>query len=240
MPFYKIAEMSGKHEGINPLIESRTAVGEFMKVGIVTKPEGEGPPLHEHPNEEQFTLVMSGQMHFVLGDEDHEVDHPHPVIEAGMPGDHLHHLVVEPLEPGDQLPAGRAQPRAEVPGGAPVELRLAHAPGLEAGRRQLRPTRLEVVQARRPQALDLQQVPDVLEHRPRGAVARRQRLRRDPPQPVLDPGRRAAQPLQHVGEHLDRHQGVEVALEPWRAGSHARLDGLPPGPFPSADRGEPS
>ena len=47
--------------------------GEFMKFGIVTKPEGEGPPLHEHPNEEQFSLVISGQMHFVLGDEDRVV-----------------------------------------------------------------------------------------------------------------------------------------------------------------------
>jgi quercetin dioxygenase-like cupin family protein len=73
MPFYKIADMSGKHEGINPLIESKTAVGEFMKVGIVTKPEGEGPPLHEHPNEEQFTLILEGEMHFILGEEDRVV-----------------------------------------------------------------------------------------------------------------------------------------------------------------------
>jgi hypothetical protein len=28
----------------------------------VTKPESEGPPLHEHPNEEQFSLVISGQL----------------------------------------------------------------------------------------------------------------------------------------------------------------------------------
>jgi quercetin dioxygenase-like cupin family protein len=73
MPFYKIADMDKKHEGVNPLIESKTAVGEFMKVGIVTKPEGEGPPLHEHPNEEQFTLILEGEMHFILGDEDRVV-----------------------------------------------------------------------------------------------------------------------------------------------------------------------
>ena len=30
-------------------------------------------PLHEHPNEEQFSLVLSGQLHFVLGDEDRVV-----------------------------------------------------------------------------------------------------------------------------------------------------------------------
>jgi quercetin dioxygenase-like cupin family protein len=41
-----------------------------MKAGIVTKPDEEGPPLHMHPNEEQFTLVLEGKLHFVLGDEE--------------------------------------------------------------------------------------------------------------------------------------------------------------------------
>jgi mannose-6-phosphate isomerase-like protein (cupin superfamily) len=41
-----------------------------MKVAVVTKPEGKGPSLHEHPNEEQWTLILEGQMHFILGDED--------------------------------------------------------------------------------------------------------------------------------------------------------------------------
>ena len=35
----------------------QTAVGEFMKAGIVTKPQDEGPPLHMHPNEEQRTSI---------------------------------------------------------------------------------------------------------------------------------------------------------------------------------------
>jgi mannose-6-phosphate isomerase-like protein (cupin superfamily) len=70
MPFYLVDEMVVKHEGVNPLIQSRTAVGEFMKVGIVTKPEGIGPSLHEHPNEEQFNLILEGEMHFIVGDED--------------------------------------------------------------------------------------------------------------------------------------------------------------------------
>ena len=43
------------------------------RLGLSLKPEGEGPPLHEHPNEEQFSLILSGQMHFVLGDEDRVV-----------------------------------------------------------------------------------------------------------------------------------------------------------------------
>jgi len=44
-----------------------------MKFGVVTKSDAEGPPLHEHPNEEQFTLVLEGQMRFILGDEDQVV-----------------------------------------------------------------------------------------------------------------------------------------------------------------------
>ncbi len=70
MPFYNIHELDKKSGRINPKIESAAVVGEFMKFGIVQKAEGEGPPLHEHPNEEQFTVIIEGEMHFVLGDED--------------------------------------------------------------------------------------------------------------------------------------------------------------------------
>lgn len=70
MPFYRIAEMQKGESKGNPNAEIKTAVGEFMKVAVMTKPEGEGPALHEHPNEEQWTLVLEGQMHFILGDED--------------------------------------------------------------------------------------------------------------------------------------------------------------------------
>jgi quercetin dioxygenase-like cupin family protein len=70
MPFYSNDQLSKSKGTHNPLIDRKTAVGEFMKVGIVTKPEGEGPPLHEHPNEEQFTLILEGEMHFILGSED--------------------------------------------------------------------------------------------------------------------------------------------------------------------------
>jgi quercetin dioxygenase-like cupin family protein len=73
MPFYELNELEKKHSTVNSKIESGAVPGEFMKFGIVTKPEGEGPPLHEHPNEEQFSVILSGQMHFVLGDEDRVV-----------------------------------------------------------------------------------------------------------------------------------------------------------------------
>lgn len=35
---------------------------------------GEGPPLHMHPNEEQFTLITEGNLHMILGDEDRIVE----------------------------------------------------------------------------------------------------------------------------------------------------------------------
>jgi quercetin dioxygenase-like cupin family protein len=73
MPFYQLDELEKKPSPTNTHVEAGAVPGEFMKFGIVTKPEGEGPPLHEHPNEEQFTVILSGQMHFVLGNEDRVV-----------------------------------------------------------------------------------------------------------------------------------------------------------------------
>ena len=80
MPFYQIAEMVKNNSEINPAITAKSVPGEYMKAGIVTKPEGEGPPLHMHPNEEQFTLILEGQLHYILGDEDKVVG----------PGDMIH------------------------------------------------------------------------------------------------------------------------------------------------------
>jgi len=73
MPIYHIAELKKINPDVNPAMIMQTVVGEFMKAGIVTKPAGEGPPLHMHPNEEQFTLILEGEMHFILGDEDRVV-----------------------------------------------------------------------------------------------------------------------------------------------------------------------
>ncbi|MDX2512094.1 MAG: cupin domain-containing protein [Desulfobacterales bacterium] len=62
--------MKKENPEVNPAMIIQSVVGEFMKAGIVTKPEGEGPPLHNHPNEEQFTLILEGKLHFILGDEE--------------------------------------------------------------------------------------------------------------------------------------------------------------------------
>lgn len=74
MPFYEIEGMKESPSKTNPRVTARSVVGEFMKVGVVTKPEGEGPPLHMHPNEEQFTLILDGRLHYILGEEDKIVE----------------------------------------------------------------------------------------------------------------------------------------------------------------------
>lgn len=70
MPFYKFAAMGQHESSLNSKLLSKGVKGEFMKAALVTRPEGEGNPLHMHPNEEQFLFVLEGQVHFILGDED--------------------------------------------------------------------------------------------------------------------------------------------------------------------------
>jgi quercetin dioxygenase-like cupin family protein len=69
MPFYNVSEMESKRSKVGPS-ESKGVAGELIKVGVVTYQEGEGPPPHFHPNEEQFMLVLEGKMRMVLGDEE--------------------------------------------------------------------------------------------------------------------------------------------------------------------------
>lgn len=69
MPFYKTSEMQAQRSKVGPS-ESKSVAGELIKVGVVTYQEGEGPPPHFHPNEEQFMYVLEGKMRMVLGDEE--------------------------------------------------------------------------------------------------------------------------------------------------------------------------
>jgi quercetin dioxygenase-like cupin family protein len=80
MPIYRIAELEKVRPEVNPDTVMQTVTGEFMKAGIITVPADDGPPLHVHPNEEQFSLVLEGKLHMILGDEDR-------IIE---PGDLIH------------------------------------------------------------------------------------------------------------------------------------------------------
>jgi|TARA_B110000263_G_scaffold31809_1_gene24114 quercetin dioxygenase-like cupin family protein len=74
MPFYVVKEMSKRNPDENPNMILQEAVGEYMKAGVVTKPEGEGSGLHMHPNEEQWTLILEGKLHYILGDEEKIVE----------------------------------------------------------------------------------------------------------------------------------------------------------------------
>ncbi len=73
MPFYKVSEMEAKRSDVGPS-ESKSVAGELIKVGVVTYREGEGPPPHFHPNEEQFMYVLEGKMRMVLGDEEQIIE----------------------------------------------------------------------------------------------------------------------------------------------------------------------
>ena len=68
MPFYRISEMEDIKDLYGTTLHKAVA-GEFMKVAIVTYLDGEAPPPHFHPNEEQFILMLSGKFQMVLDDE---------------------------------------------------------------------------------------------------------------------------------------------------------------------------
>ena len=79
MPFYKISEMESKPSSAGPAM-AKSVAGELMKAGIVTYQDGEGPPPHFHPNEEQFLLVVEGRMNMILANEQRFI----------VPGDLVH------------------------------------------------------------------------------------------------------------------------------------------------------
>ena len=69
MAFYNISEMQEKKSNVGPAV-GKSVAGELIKVGITTYQEGEGPPPHVHPNEEQFMLVLEGKMRMIVGEEE--------------------------------------------------------------------------------------------------------------------------------------------------------------------------
>jgi quercetin dioxygenase-like cupin family protein len=74
MPFYVVNEMKKRNPKENPNMVLQELMGEYMKAGVVTKPEGEGSELHQHPNEEQWTLILEGKLHYVLDGEEKIVE----------------------------------------------------------------------------------------------------------------------------------------------------------------------
>jgi len=64
-PYYFPNEMDSHHGLANPHQSIQQVAGEFMKAGVVTKSDGSGPPLHSHPNEEQFTYMLTGELKYI-------------------------------------------------------------------------------------------------------------------------------------------------------------------------------
>jgi len=74
MPFYVVEQLKESRPGDDPVTPFDRVPGELMKAAVVTKLDGEGPSLHMHPNEEQWTLILDGKLHYVLGDEEKIVE----------------------------------------------------------------------------------------------------------------------------------------------------------------------
>jgi quercetin dioxygenase-like cupin family protein len=70
MPFYITDQMETITEDVMPHVDLKTAAGEFMKAAVLTKAENKGGSLHSHSDEEQWSYIIKGKMHFVLGDEE--------------------------------------------------------------------------------------------------------------------------------------------------------------------------
>jgi quercetin dioxygenase-like cupin family protein len=70
MPFYSAKDMKKTTDADIPYTDIQAAAGEFVKVGVVTKRESEGGSLHAHSDEEQWSYILEGRMHYILGDEE--------------------------------------------------------------------------------------------------------------------------------------------------------------------------
>ena len=70
MPNYFPNKMDTHHGLANPHKSIQQVAGEFIDAGVVTKPEGSGPPLHSHPNEEQFTYILTEESRYIQGEEE--------------------------------------------------------------------------------------------------------------------------------------------------------------------------
>jgi quercetin dioxygenase-like cupin family protein len=69
MPIYRADEMEATPDVVNPNVMMKQFGGEFIKVGIVTYQEGEVPPPHYHPNDEQWIYLLEGRLAHLLGEE---------------------------------------------------------------------------------------------------------------------------------------------------------------------------
>ncbi|MDA0998941.1 MAG: cupin domain-containing protein [bacterium] len=131
MPFYRFSEMKKKDSDV-AVGQMQSVPGELMKVGVMTFPEGKGPPAHFHPNEEQYVLVLEGKVRMIVGEEEetvekgHIVHLPRGVVHAMriLEGPAVFFTAKSPAGDG-----GLTQDYREVDGGDAYERRLDSAAG---------------------------------------------------------------------------------------------------------------
>ena len=80
MPIYRADEMEAPPDVVNPNVMMKQFGGDLIKVGIVSYEEGEAPPPHSHPNDEQWIYMLQGRVAHLLGDD----------VYAIGPGDLVH------------------------------------------------------------------------------------------------------------------------------------------------------
>ena len=69
MPVYKAADMKPTPDVIRPHIMMNQYGGELIKAGVVTYAQGDAPPPHVHPTDEQWIYLLEGRLATILGDE---------------------------------------------------------------------------------------------------------------------------------------------------------------------------
>jgi len=69
MPVYKAADMKPTPDVIRPHIMMNQYGGELIKAGVITYAQGDAPPPHVHPTDEQWIYLLEGRLATILGDE---------------------------------------------------------------------------------------------------------------------------------------------------------------------------
>ena len=69
MPVYKGDEMVPTPDIARPHIMMNQFGGELIKAGVVTYAQGDAPPPHVHPTDEQWIYLLEGRLATILGDE---------------------------------------------------------------------------------------------------------------------------------------------------------------------------
>ena len=70
MPYFMIDETKDSETKLTAESILWNAEGEFTHAAVRTKAPGKPGKPHSHDDEEQWTIVLKGKMHFLIGDEE--------------------------------------------------------------------------------------------------------------------------------------------------------------------------